>query len=121
MTAEGQPERIVRPEEVAWAITQLAAPAASFVTGVVLPDDGGAVVPHTVTANPPSLRNSDSRLREVASFTPRTEPGRPRHGGPAVKPDINRADVRTLHAAHRTLVFRLLGRPVRPCALLPRN
>ncbi|CAM5635802.1 hypothetical protein SAURM35S_00093 [Streptomyces aurantiogriseus] len=80
MTAEGQPERIVRPEEVAWAITQLAAPAASFVTGVVLPDDGGAVVPHTVTANPPSLRNSDSRLREVASFTPRTEPGRPRHG-----------------------------------------
>ncbi|MFF1649156.1 SDR family NAD(P)-dependent oxidoreductase [Streptomyces sp. NPDC058240] len=36
--------RIGRPEEVAWAITQLAAPAASFVTGVVLPVDGGAVV-----------------------------------------------------------------------------
>ncbi|MFF5234892.1 SDR family NAD(P)-dependent oxidoreductase [Dactylosporangium sp. NPDC000521] len=36
--------RIGRPEEVAWAITQLAAPAASFVTGVVLPIDGGAVV-----------------------------------------------------------------------------
>ncbi|MGI5478756.1 SDR family NAD(P)-dependent oxidoreductase [Streptomyces lavendofoliae] len=36
--------RIGRPEEVAWAITQLAAPEASFVTGVVLPIDGGAVV-----------------------------------------------------------------------------
>ncbi|MFJ3339529.1 SDR family NAD(P)-dependent oxidoreductase [Streptomyces sp. NPDC086766] len=36
--------RIGRPEEVAWAITQLTAPAASFVTGVVLPVDGGAVV-----------------------------------------------------------------------------
>ncbi|GLW03295.1 ketoreductase [Streptomyces lavendulae subsp. lavendulae] len=36
--------RIGRPEEVAWAISQLAAPAASFVTGVVLPVDGGAVV-----------------------------------------------------------------------------
>ncbi|MEU2511538.1 SDR family NAD(P)-dependent oxidoreductase [Streptomyces syringium] len=36
--------RIGRSEEVAWAITQLASPAASFVTGVVLPVDGGAVV-----------------------------------------------------------------------------
>ncbi|MFE3946041.1 SDR family NAD(P)-dependent oxidoreductase [Streptomyces sp. NPDC059118] len=36
--------RIGRPEEVAWAITQLSAPTASFVTGVVLPVDGGAVV-----------------------------------------------------------------------------
>ncbi|WP_028921912.1 SDR family NAD(P)-dependent oxidoreductase [Pseudonocardia acaciae] len=36
--------RIGRPEEVAWAIVQLAAPTASFVTGVVLPVDGGAVV-----------------------------------------------------------------------------
>lgn len=36
--------RIGRPEEVAWAITRLASPAASFITGVVLPVDGGAVV-----------------------------------------------------------------------------
>jgi len=36
--------RIGRPEEVAWAITRLAEPAAGFVTGVVLPVDGGAVV-----------------------------------------------------------------------------
>ncbi|MEV7025056.1 SDR family oxidoreductase [Kitasatospora sp. NPDC093558] len=36
--------RIGRPEEVAWAITQLAAPQASFVTGVVLSVDGGALV-----------------------------------------------------------------------------
>ncbi|MGI5352114.1 SDR family NAD(P)-dependent oxidoreductase [Streptomyces sp. CA-250714] len=36
--------RIGRPEEVAWAIVSLAAPEASFVTGTVLPVDGGAVL-----------------------------------------------------------------------------
>jgi NAD(P)-dependent dehydrogenase (short-subunit alcohol dehydrogenase family) len=36
--------RIGRAEEVAWAITQLSSPEASFITGVVLPVDGGAVI-----------------------------------------------------------------------------
>jgi len=36
--------RVGRPEEVAWAINQLASPQASFITGVILPVDGGAVV-----------------------------------------------------------------------------
>ncbi|MFJ5830404.1 SDR family NAD(P)-dependent oxidoreductase [Streptomyces sp. NPDC093089] len=36
--------RIGGPEEVAWAITALAAPGAAFVTGTVLPVDGGALV-----------------------------------------------------------------------------
>jgi NAD(P)-dependent dehydrogenase (short-subunit alcohol dehydrogenase family) len=36
--------RIGRPQEVAWAVTRLAAPAAAFIPGVVLPVDGRAVV-----------------------------------------------------------------------------
>ncbi|MFF5972711.1 SDR family NAD(P)-dependent oxidoreductase [Streptomyces sp. NPDC012769] len=36
--------RIGRPEEVAWAITALASPDAAFLTGTVLPVDGGALV-----------------------------------------------------------------------------
>ncbi|MFE5510772.1 SDR family NAD(P)-dependent oxidoreductase [Streptomyces sp. NPDC056529] len=36
--------RLGRPEEVAWAITSLAAPDAAFLTGTVLPVDGGALV-----------------------------------------------------------------------------
>ncbi|MBP1784561.1 NAD(P)-dependent dehydrogenase (short-subunit alcohol dehydrogenase family) [Micromonospora sp. HB375] len=36
--------RIGRPEDVAWAILRLCEPEADFVTGVVLPVDGGAVV-----------------------------------------------------------------------------
>lgn len=45
------------------------------------------------------------------------KPGRPRGGRPAVKPGLAPAAVRTLHAAHRTLVSRLLGTPLRPGAL----
>ncbi len=36
--------RIGRPEEIAWAVTALAAPEAAFVTGAVLAVDGGALV-----------------------------------------------------------------------------
>ena len=46
-----------------------------------------------------------------------TKPGRPRGCRPPVKPGLTRAAVRTLHAAHRTLVSQLLGTPLRPGAL----
>ncbi|MGW4159042.1 SDR family NAD(P)-dependent oxidoreductase [Streptomyces sp. NPDC004788] len=36
--------RIGRPEDVAWAIAALAAPDAAYLTGTVLPVDGGALV-----------------------------------------------------------------------------
>jgi hypothetical protein len=45
-----------------------------------------------------------------------TKPGRPRGGRPPVKPGVTRAAVRTLHAAHRSLVSRVLGTPLRPGA-----
>jgi hypothetical protein len=44
------------------------------------------------------------------------KPGRPRGGRPAVKPGLKPAAVRTLHHAHRTLVSRVLGTPLRPGA-----
>jgi hypothetical protein len=47
-----------------------------------------------------------------------TKPGRPRGGQPPVKPGLTPAAVRTLHAAHRTLVSQVLGTPLRPGALL---
>jgi hypothetical protein len=46
-----------------------------------------------------------------------TKPGRPRGGREPVKPGLKPAAVRTLHAAHRTLVSRVLGTPLRPGAL----
>lgn len=45
-----------------------------------------------------------------------TKPGRPRGGRPPVKPGLTPAAVRTLHAAHRTLVSQVLGTPLRPGA-----
>lgn len=45
------------------------------------------------------------------------KPGRPRGGVEPPPPGINRASVRTLHAAHRRLVLELLGAPVPPGAL----
>jgi integrase len=46
-----------------------------------------------------------------------TKPGRPRGGKPPVKPGLSRAAVRTLHASHRSLVYQLLGGPMRPGTL----
>ena len=46
-----------------------------------------------------------------------TKPGAPGAAASRVKPGLNRAAVRTLHAAHRTLVSQLLGTPLRPGAL----
>jgi len=46
-----------------------------------------------------------------------TKPGRPRGGRPPVKPGLSPAAVRTLHAAHRTLISQLVGTPLRPGAL----
>ena len=45
-----------------------------------------------------------------------TKPGRPRGGREPVKPGLTPAAVRTLHAAHRTLVSHVLGTPLRPGA-----
>src|SRR3984893_7401410 len=45
-----------------------------------------------------------------------TKPGRPRGGRQPVKPGLSRAAVRTLHAAHRTLVSQVRGSPLRPGA-----
>jgi site-specific recombinase XerC len=45
-----------------------------------------------------------------------TKPGRPRGGRPPVKPGLTPAAVRTLHAAHRTLVSQMTGAPLRPGA-----
>lgn len=44
------------------------------------------------------------------------KPGRPRGGRAAAKPGLTPAAVRTLHAAHRSLVSRVLGTPLRPGA-----
>jgi hypothetical protein len=49
------------------------------------------------------------------------KPGRPRGGLAPVKPGLTPAAVRTLHAAHRGLVSRVLGTPLRPGAFRVRN
>ena len=50
-----------------------------------------------------------------------TKPGRPRGGQAPVKPGLTPAAVRTLHAAHRTLVSQVLGTPLRPGAFRVRR
>jgi len=62
--------------------------------------DGGEVSPEAKVAFEPL----GEAFAEPAKFAARARMG--------VRPDINSADV-------RTSVFQLLGRPVRPCALLP--
>jgi hypothetical protein len=47
------------------------------------------------------------------------KPGRPRGGRDPVRPGLKPAAVRTLHHAHRTLVSRVLGTPLRPGAFHP--
>jgi len=49
------------------------------------------------------------------------KPGRPRGDRIPVKPGLTPAAVRTLHAAHRSLVSRVLGTPLRPGAFRVRN
>ena len=49
------------------------------------------------------------------------KPGRPRGGHEPVKPGLKPAAVRTLHAAHRSLVSRVLGTPLRPGAFREAN
>ncbi len=46
-----------------------------------------------------------------------TKPGRPRGGREPVRPGLTPAAVRTLHAAHRSLVSQVFGTPLRPGAL----
>ncbi|QKZ20294.1 hypothetical protein [Streptomyces chartreusis] len=48
-----------------------------------------------------------------------TKEGRPRPGHPTPPPGARRAAIRTLHHAHRNLVYNHLGRPLRPGALRP--
>ncbi|MER7688801.1 hypothetical protein [Streptomyces sp. NPDC097610] len=48
-----------------------------------------------------------------------TKQGRPRAGHEQPPPGARRAAIRTLHAAHRRLVYNHLGRPLRPGALRP--
>ncbi|MGW0844300.1 hypothetical protein ACWD26_30005 [Streptomyces sp. NPDC002787] len=48
-----------------------------------------------------------------------TKQGRPRAGHETPPPGARRAAIRTLHHAHRRLVYNLLGRPLRPGALRP--
>jgi hypothetical protein len=67
--AHTPPARIGRTEEVAWAIAQLAAPAASFVSGVVLPVDVTGPTPRVPRVSRPirqsAVQGSEHRERAV--------------------------------------------------------